>query len=42
MREGRERAFLLPLNQTEIDYAIDLQQALEDNHLHRAARLLDL
>lgn len=43
MRHTREEAFpLVPLNQTEVDAAIDLQQALEDNGLHRGARLPDL
>jgi predicted nucleic acid-binding protein len=43
MRRTREEAFpLIPLNQSEVDAAIDLQQALEDGGLHRGARLPDL
>lgn len=43
MRKAREQAFpLLQLDQTEVDAAIDLQQALEDNHFHRGAKLPDL
>lgn len=43
VREAREQAFpLLPLDQSDVDAAIDLQQALEDNGLHRGARLPDL
>jgi predicted nucleic acid-binding protein len=43
VRQAREQAFpLLPLEQAEVDAAVDLQQALEDNHLHRGARLPDL